>query len=129
VTCPNEITVSLSARRRASFGTHCATCPLRPRCTTAQRGGVIVMHEHHDLLIAARAQARTDQFDTDYRRRPLVERTLAWLVPAHRRLPYRGIDRNHLHWTHRCAAINLRRLVALGLTTNPTGNWTITAAT
>jgi hypothetical protein len=46
-----------------------------------------------------------------------VERSLAWLVAADcRRVPYRGIDRNDLWWSLRVAAVNLRRLLALGLT-------------
>jgi hypothetical protein len=31
-------------------------------------------------------------------------------------VPYRGIDRNQLWWSVRVAAVNLRRLLALGLT-------------
>jgi len=42
----------------------------------------------------------------------------------HRRLRYRGIKRNQLGWSHRCAAINLKRLLALGLTHD--NGWTIT---
>ncbi|MDQ6697715.1 MAG: transposase, partial [Actinomycetota bacterium] len=57
---------------------------------------------------------------------PMIERTIAWLVrDNHRRLRYRGIQRNQLGWSHRCAAINLKRLLALGLTHH--NQWTITA--
>ena len=60
-------------------------------------------------------------------KRWIVERTIAWLVrDNHRRLRYRGIEANRLGWSHRCAAMNLKRLLALGLTHN--GNWTITPA-
>jgi Transposase DDE domain len=46
-----------------------------------------------------------------------VERSLAWLVAnGCRRVPYRGIDRNDLWWSLRVAVVNLRRLLALGLT-------------
>jgi IS5 family transposase len=118
VTCPAGITVRLTARRRASFGHHCSACPLRDRCTTAARGRVIVLHPHHALLAAARDFATSDAFGDTYRRhRPMVERSIAWLVRgANRRLRYRGTARNR-HWlTHRVAAINLQRLVNLGLT-------------
>ena len=56
----------------------------------------------------------------DYRqRRPMVERSIAWLVArGHRRVRYRGVERNHLGLAHRVAAINLRRLVNLGLNHN-----------
>lgn len=128
VTCPEDITVSLTEKGTARFGVHCAACPVRSRCTTAKAGRTIVLHPHHDLLAAARAQAATDEFDDTYRaQRPLIERTIAWLVgDNNRRLRYRGIDANRLAWSIRCAAVNLRRLGALGLTYN--GGWTITAA-
>ena len=118
VTCPTGVTVRLTARRRVSFGGHCHACSQRDRCTTAKRGRVIVLHPHHAVLAAARAFAATDAFGDTYRRhRPMVERSIAWLVRgANRRLPYRGTARNR-HWlTHRVAAVNLQRLITLGLT-------------
>lgn len=125
VTCPEGITVKLSKRRSARFGATCATCPARSRCTNAKNGRVIVLNEHHDLLAAARRQAETAEFDESYRQhRPMIERTLAWLTrKGHRRLRYRGIERNQLGWSHRCAAINLQRLIRLGL--DHKGGWTI----
>lgn len=129
ITCPEDITVTISAKGSARFGAHCHTCPVRSRCTTATRGRVIVLHPHHDLLAGARAQADTDDFDAIYRQhRPMIERTIAWLVrDNHRRLRYRGIKRNQLGWSHRCAAINLKRLLTLGLAHN--NGWTITPTT
>jgi IS5 family transposase len=126
VTCPAGVTVQLTPRRRARFGRHCTTCPLRGRCTTAARGRVIVLHPHHALLAAARAFATTDAFATTYRRhRPMVERSIAWLVHGtNRRLRYRSIERNRLWLTHRVAAVNLHRLVNLGLT-HGTQGWAI----
>jgi IS5 family transposase len=117
MTCPEGITVTITKSRAARFGHACASCPVRQQCTNAKNGRVIVLHQHHDLLAAARQQATTDEFDEAYRQhRPMVERTLAWLTrKGHRRVRYRGIDRNHLAWTHRCAAINLQRLITLGL--------------
>jgi Transposase DDE domain len=52
----------------------------------------------------------------EYRqRRPMVERTIAWLTRGNRRLRYRGVTKND-HWLHhRAAALNLRRLITLGL--------------
>jgi hypothetical protein len=118
VTCPAGITVQITARRRARFGRHCNACPLQARCTTAARGRVIVLHPHHALLVAARAFAATDAFDDTYRQhRPMVERSIAWLVRgANRRLRYRGTARNRLWLSHRVAAVNLNRLITLGLT-------------
>jgi hypothetical protein len=46
----------------------------------------------------------------------MVERSIAWLVAdGCRRVLYRGIVRNELWWSLRVAAVNLRRLLALGL--------------
>lgn len=128
VTCPEAITVSITKKGAARFGRHCADCPVRSKCTTAKAGRTIALHPHHDLLAAARAQADTDDFDIVYRQhRPMIERTIAWAVANNnRRLRYRGIERNRLGWSHRCAAVNLKRLLALGLTHN--GSWTITLA-
>ncbi|MCP3912615.1 MAG: IS5/IS1182 family transposase, partial [Actinomycetia bacterium] len=56
--------------------------------------------------------------------RPMIEPTIAWLCRKHRRLRYRGIEPNQLGWLHCCAAINLQRLLTLGLTHN--NEWAIT---
>jgi len=76
-----------------------------------------VLHPHHRHLVAAWAQARTEEFAEVYRRwRPMVERSLAWLTRgASRRLPYRGVERKRV--SHRCAAVNMQRLLNLGLVT------------
>lgn len=128
VTCPEAITVAITTKASARFGRHCTACPVRSRCTNAKAGRVIVLHPHHDLLAAARAQADTYEFDAIYRQhRPMIERTIAWLVTNnHRRLRYRGIQRNRLGWSHRCAAVNLKRLLNLGLSYD--NGWTVTAA-
>lgn len=127
VACPEDITVTITKSRAARFGAACSTCPVRQRCTNAQAGRVIVLHPQHRLLAAARTQAATDEFNDTYQRlRPMIERTIAWLVKDnHRRLRYRGIERNRLGWSHRCAAVNLKRLLALGLTHDQ--GWAITA--
>jgi hypothetical protein len=124
VTCPAGVTVALTPARVGYFKTNCDNCQLRQRCTTSAAGRTITLHPHHGLLAAARAHATSDEFADPYRRhRPMIERTIAWLV-AHnnRRLRYRGIERNRLWLAHRAAAINLRRLINLGLTHHHT--WT-----
>ena len=46
----------------------------------------------------------------------MVERSIAWLVSNHyRRVRFRGVEKNQTGLTTRVAAINLRRLVNLGL--------------
>ncbi len=119
VTCPEGITVTISPTDTARFGRHCRTCPARGRCTTAKDGRTIKIHPHHQLLKAARKQARTDSFDHDYRRwRPMAERSIAWLVRNNRRCPYRSIHKNRQWLTTRAAAVNLARLTNLGITHN-----------
>jgi IS5 family transposase len=74
-------------------------------------------------MAAARAHALTVEFTEPYQRhRPMVERSIAWLVRrGGRKVRYRGIARNQIRLAHRCAAINLSRLVNLGLHHN--GTW------
>jgi IS5 family transposase len=127
-TCPNGITVTISVRsRQARFGRRCHGCAVRQRCTRAADGKILSVHEHHDLLAAARAHAHTAAFTEPYHQhRPMVERSIAWLVRrGGRKVRYRGIARNHIGLAHRCAAINLRRLINLGITWND--GWTLTA--
>jgi hypothetical protein len=126
VTCPAGHTVVIRPSRGAAFERFCRGCPLAPRCTTAKRGRKLTIHQHEKLLRAARREAETEQFQQVYRQRPMVERSIAWLTRGNRRLRYRGITSND-RWLHtRVAALNLRRLIVLGLTRD-TGTWTITA--
>jgi hypothetical protein len=125
-TCPNGITVAISIRsRQARFMRRCKGCPVRHRCTRSAAGKVLSVHEHHSLIAAARTHALTAAFTEPYRQhRPMVERTIAWLVRrSGRKVRYRGIDRNQIGLAHRCAAINLRRLINLGVQWDHT--WTI----
>ena len=126
VTCPNGLTVTIAARGAATFGARCIGCPLRSRCTARATGKTFNVSEHDQLLAAARAQWRTGTGVDDYRRwRPMVERSIAWLVAnGHRRVRYRGVQRNRLGLHVRAAAINLRRLLNLGLTHTTTG-WSL----
>src|SRR5712691_4626314 len=125
VTYPQGVTVPLSSRGNAKFGWRCRDCPLRHRCTRSKHGRTMRVHLHHDLLAGARRESRTEEFQRSYRQlRPMVERSIAWLVAAgHRRVRYRGVARNQLGLAHRVAAINLRRLINLGL--DHDGGWVL----
>jgi hypothetical protein len=124
-TCPAGITRPITGTRHVTFGAACRGCPLRNRCTTAGRGRSLKLHPHNALLRAHRAQAADPDFQADYRRhRPMVERSIAWITRDHRRVPYRGVLNNDA-WLHlRVAAINLRRLLSLGLTAT-NGTWAL----
>jgi hypothetical protein len=115
--CPAGLTAPITSSGRASFTRYCSSCPLRRRCTTAKDGRTVHLHPHEDELRAARRRAVTRSFQHSYRRwRPMAERSIAWLVAdGCRRVPYRGIERNDQWWSLRVAAVNLRRLLALGL--------------
>ncbi len=112
-------------RPLASFRTHCRECPLRDRCTTAKRGRVLRLHRNDKELMESRRAWREGDFTEDYRRwRPMVERSIAWLVADnHRRVRFRGMERNQLGLSLRLAAINLRRLLNLGLDYD--GEWAL----
>jgi hypothetical protein len=129
VTCPAEITKTLTRTRNAVFGVACRTCPLRTRCTDAKDGRTIRLHPHDALLRQARSDwtSRTDLRHIYRQHRPMVERSIAWLIGPKgrcRKLRYRGVAANDW-WLHtRIAGLNLRRLINLGLTRHHTG-WTI----
>jgi IS5 family transposase len=120
-TCPNQVTKTISPTGYATFGAACTGCPLRQRCTRSRTGKSLKIRPHDALQRAARRAAHDPAWQAEYRQhRPMVERTIAWLVRGNRKLRYRGVTKNN-HWLHhRAAAINLRRLTTLGLTHNGT---------
>jgi IS5 family transposase len=126
VTCPAGQTVAISRGGTANFYARCDGCPLRQRCTTSARGRTVNVHPGHDVLAAARRAATDPDWQAIYRRhRPMVERSVAWLVAdGHRRVRYRGTVRNRMWLDHRVAAINLRQLIRRGLTAT-NGTWAI----
>ena len=117
VTCPAGNTVSLTASGAARFGARCAACPLAQRCTTAADGRNVRLSDHFELQHAHRRRAEDPHWQEQYRQhRPMVERSIAWLVRGgNRKLRYRGIAKNDLWLHHRLAGLNLRRLLNLGL--------------
>jgi IS5 family transposase len=129
VTCPQGHTAPINRSGEANFGSRCHGCPLRDRCTRSKKGRTVHVHLHHDLLLGARRQAETEQFKRTYRRhRPMAERSIAWLVASgHRRVRFRGVVRNQMWLSVRTAAINLRRLVNLGL--DHREGWVLVSAT
>lgn len=126
VTCPAGTTVRLTRKLNATFGALCHGCPLRSKCTTAKDGRSLGLSTYDVELRAARRAATDPDFQQRYRRwRPPVERSIAWLVANNnRRLRYRGVARNQQWLATRAAAINLRRLLGLGLT-RTTNGWAI----
>ena len=113
---PHGLTRPINRTGFATFGVACTNCPLRTRCTRSRKGKKLKVGAHDARLRAARQSARDPHWLAEYRQhRPMIERTIAWLTRGNRRLRYRGIAKNN-HWLHhRAAALNLRRLINLGL--------------
>jgi IS5 family transposase len=127
-TCPAGQTVTLTVKNNAVFGPRCRACPLRSACTNSIKGRALRLHRHDTLMVENRQAWREGDFANDYRQfRPMIERAIAWLTAkGNRRVRYRGVTRNHLGLSIRVAAINLRRLINLGLVHDGT-TWAITA--
>lgn len=126
LTCPNGVTRALSPKRTVTFGVACRGCPLAQRCTTSRTGRTVHVHEHEALQRAHRQRATSHEFQIVYRtHRPMVERSIAWLTRGNRRVPYRGVAKNNAWLHHRVAALNLRRLLTLGLRMEQ-GTWQLT---
>jgi hypothetical protein len=125
LTCPADVTRSPSPKGNVTFGAACRGCALREQCTTSATGRTVLLGEHHQLQREHRQRASDQAFQVTYRQhRPMVERSIAWLTRGARRVPYRGIEKNN-SWLHnRVAALNLRRLLAIGLTVED-GAWTL----
>lgn len=124
--CPAGVTRKITRTRNVVFGIACRGCPLRAQCTTAVKGRTLVLHEHDGLQRAHRQRAKDPAWQADYRQhRPMVERSIAWLVAGgNRKVRYRGVSKNHAWLQSRTAALNLRRLLNLGLTRTE-GTWAI----
>jgi hypothetical protein len=124
-TCPNQVTRPISGTRKVYFAKACNGCPLRAQCTTSATGRSLTLRPHDALQRAHRVTAKDPAFQSVYRRhRPMVERSIAWLTRGNRRVPYRGVTKNNAWIHHRAAAINLRRLLVLGLNQQD-GSWAL----
>ncbi len=123
-TCPAGVTRPITNSRAVAFGVACRGCPLRAQCTTATKGRTLKLHEHEALQRQHRQRAKDPAWQADYREhRPMVERSIAWLVAGgNRKVRYRGVSKNHAWLQNRAAALNLRRLLNLGLT-RTAGTW------
>jgi hypothetical protein len=116
VTCPAGHEMPIRPSGGVAFQRHCRSCPLASQCTTATRGRKLTLHIYEQSLRAARVAARDPDWQAEYRRhRPMVERSIAWLTRGNRKVRYRGTTKND-HWLHhRVAALNLRRMITMGL--------------
>lgn len=120
VTCPNQVTRTITPSRYAVFGAACRTCPLRQRCTTSKDGRTIRLHPRDALLRQARRDwtNNPDLQDRYRQHRPNVERVISQIATIGGRrlkLRYRGTAANNAWLKRRTAALNLRNLINRGL--------------
>ena len=133
VTCPNGVTVVISRHRKgggmAYFRDACATCALRPQCTTAAGGRSVGISAHEEALARARLRQRDPDWREDYRStRPKVERKLAHLMRRRhggRRARVRGRLRVDADFALLAAATNLARLATLKVRSISGKGWAV----
>jgi hypothetical protein len=133
VTCPAGVTAVISRRQdgagSAKFGAACGQCPLRVQCTDAEAGRAITISTQEAVLTRARGRQVDPAWRADYRAtRPKVERKLAHLVRRQhggRRARVRGRPKVGADFSLLAAAVNLARLAVLGLSSTPTGAWSL----
>jgi Transposase DDE domain len=132
VTCPAGHVVAIRVGRdgggRADFAEHCATCPLRDRCTTSTSGRSVTIHPKEAVLQRAKAAQADPEWRHAYRStRPKVERKIAHFVRVAwggRRARTRGRQRVATDAETRAAAVNWARLATLGASFTD-GHWTV----
>ena len=127
VTCPAGVRVEIRLGRggdgAARFGAACEGCEQRPLCTEAKGGRTIRVSRHEAVLADARARQTDPAWKHDHRAvRPKVERKLAHLKRrwhGGRRARVRGRPKVDADFNLLAAAVNLARLAALGLHSQP----------
>lgn len=123
VQCPAGQLAEIRQRKaggaHATFGSQCEVCPLRDACTSSKNGRTINVHPKHETLHRIRQQQAEPRWKNKYRQtRPKVERKLAHMMRRRhggRRARVRGRSRLGHDFSLLAAAINLQRLVALGV--------------
>ena len=128
VTCPNGITRPITRHRSGDLRSACRGCPLRAALHHRRPPGATSPSDPTTPCNAPTAHraASPEHLEAYRRHRPMVERSIAWLTRGNRRVPHRGVVKNNA-WLHtRVAALNLRRLLTLGLHLDH-GRWALAA--
>ena len=113
-----ELQDSLNAVNKAEFCLATHRLPgLLVQLPSCKAGRTIVVHDDSRHPGGCPSLASTAESRKTYRqKRPMIERTIAWLVRGqNRRLRYLGIEKNKIWLAHRAAAVNLMRMLNLGL--------------
>jgi transposase len=134
-TCPAGQTTSHVVRQagrvRFQFSARiCASCPLRPQCTSSRTGRSLNVGPHETLLAEARAFQRTDAFRAMYNgMRPTVERVISRIVDRRgRKAKYRGTQKVQEQLELRASVENFRSMTRLGLHWRGPDGWAATQA-
>ena len=108
LTCPSGKTTAIRPSGKAEFEpTDCATCKLKPQCTTSTSRAVH-LHPAEALLIKLRAQAKTRTGRRELRHRVAVEHRLARVQAIQgSRARYMGLRKNELDLNRTAAIANL----------------------
>lgn len=131
-TCPAGVKTTRTWKRRPTGEMEfrfpaevCATCPLRPDCTSSRNGRKVTVGPYENLLAEARARQRTEEFKHIYNgKRPTVERVISRLVRrGGRKARYRGREKVAAQVTLKAASENFLRMLRLGLSWSPEGSW------
>lgn len=91
LTCPNSQTATVAYRSQSGdgrnfrfLGLQCVDCPLWLQCRTQQPGSQrlrqVFISDYRKEVVAAHTYNQTDDFKTDMKQRPRVERIIAALV-------------------------------------------------
>jgi len=127
VTCPAGRVVQIARSKDggglASFAENCVDCPLRGQCTKSIEGRSIRVHPHEATLQRSRQRQCHPDWKARYRAtRPKVERKFGHLMfrrHGGRRARVRGCARVGHDFALLAAAVNLKRLAALGVRVAP----------
>jgi len=136
VTCPQSHTTGTYRTVHVTFGKEkqkrptlkfifpkqvCADCELRQHCIRSkrQKGKVIKLHPREDLLQKARETATTQRFKQLYRKRTVVEHSIARLLQLGiRKSRFFGKKRTLWQLTLDAAVVNLRYIACKELANN-----------
>ena len=124
---PRRHTVTITPKGNATFGAECRGCALARALHHRTRGRSSNPSAMTSSWSAAREPGEKGRLNEDYRSggRWSSAPSHGWSPTANRRVRFRGVERNQLGLSFRLAALNLRRLMNLGLTND---GWTLSTA-
>jgi transposase len=115
IQCPGQVQVPFVPGGVVHFPAQaCATCPLRPQCTSSTHGRSVSIHPDEQLLAALRERQQTPAGRAALRERGAVEHDLAHIGAWQGdRARYRGLRKNLFDLRRTCVVNNLHVLQRL----------------